>query len=133
MFFSKNKKFYYLLFTQWIWLRLLTIDDHRRQSMFAFFNYTTVSWDSSSGWKSDPNAFLFFLTNKDNQPLKMNVDPNRHDEAIYCDSDVGPTFGNDIIIHTHANTTMDSYSILSINYSYYGSYLFTSQICIRNK
>jgi hypothetical protein len=90
---------------------LLTID-------VSLFNYTTVSWDSSSGWISDPNAFIFSLTNKENQPLKMKINPKRHDEAIYCDSDEGPTFGNDIIIFNNSNTTTNCESYLGLTYSH---------------
>jgi hypothetical protein len=52
-----------------------------------------VSWDGSDEWKSDPNAFLFSLTNKDNKPIKMKVDRNKHEGGIYCGSELGPTFG----------------------------------------
>ncbi len=61
-----------------------------KESQFIFGGYTTVEWDGSSQWKSDAIAFIFSLTNKDNQPMKMKVDPNRHEYAIYCDSSFGP-------------------------------------------
>jgi hypothetical protein len=67
-------------------------------------------------WKSDANAFIFSLTNKDNQPLKMNIDPYMHHRAILCDSKFGPTFGGDIIIDNNANTTRDSWSNLGFAY-----------------
>ena len=91
-----------------------------KQSSFVFGGFTSVEWDSSSGWKSDPNAFLFSLTNKDNQPAKMKVDSNEHQYAICCDSDYGPIFGvgPDIIIANNANTTMDSYSNLGDSYKH---------------
>jgi hypothetical protein len=66
-----------------------------KQSSYIFGGFTTVMWDSFSGDKSDPNAFLFSLTNKDNQPLKMKINPNKHHGAIYCHSSCGPTFGDD--------------------------------------
>jgi hypothetical protein len=46
-------------------------------SSYIFGGFTTVSWDSTSEFKSDPNAFVFSITNKDNTPLKMKVDPNK--------------------------------------------------------
>jgi hypothetical protein len=55
---------------------------------------------------------MFSLTNKDNQPLKMKIDPNQHEYAILCHSEFGPSFGDDINIADNANTTMDSYSDL---------------------
>jgi hypothetical protein len=85
-------------------------------SEFIFGGYTMVSWDGSTIWKSDPNAFLFSLTNKDNTPVKMKVDPNKSQYAIRCDSRCGPSFGGDICIANNANTTMDSYSHLGGTY-----------------
>jgi hypothetical protein len=81
-----------------------------------FGGYTTVTWDSTSDWKSDANAFS--LTNKDNTPLKMKIEPNRHHCAICCCSVFGPTFGDDINIINNPNTTMDSHSDLSHTYSH---------------
>jgi hypothetical protein len=89
-----------------------------KQSSNIFGGFTTVMWDGSSGWKSDPNAFVFSLTNKDNKPLKMNIYPNHHDHAIYCHSELGPTFGYDIFIADNANTTMDSNSDLGSAYEH---------------
>jgi hypothetical protein len=86
-----------------------------KQSKFIFGGYTTASWDSSNKFKSDPNAFIFSLTNKDNLPLKMKIG-YIHDDAIYCYSRWGPTFGRDICIANNANTTMDSYSKLGFTY-----------------
>jgi hypothetical protein len=55
-----------------------------KHSEFFFGGYTTVSWDGSSGDKSDPNAFIFILTNEDNQSLKMKINSNRHNYAVSC-------------------------------------------------
>ncbi len=60
-----------------------------KKSSNIFGGYTTVSWDSFSGDKSDPNAFIFSLTNKDNKPVK--IYPDSHQDAIYCDPKCGPT------------------------------------------
>jgi hypothetical protein len=87
-------------------------------SSYIFGGFTTVSWDSTSEFKSDPNAFVFSITNKDNTPLKMKVEPDEHQYAIYCHFECGPTFGEDIIIENNANKTMDSYSRLGSNYSH---------------
>ena len=64
-----------------------------KESEFIFGGFTTVTWESSSLFKSDPNAFLFSLTNRDKRPLKTKIDPNKHQHAIHCNSDDGPTFG----------------------------------------
>jgi hypothetical protein len=89
-------------------------------SGYIFGGFTKVRLDSSSKYKSDPNAFLFSLINKDNNPVKMKIDPNRHQYAIYCDSSYGPTFGgsHDICIGNHSNTKMKSYSNLGLTYSH---------------
>jgi hypothetical protein len=38
---------------------------------YVFGGFTMITWNSSLQFKSDPNAFLFSLTNKDNRPCKM--------------------------------------------------------------
>jgi hypothetical protein len=87
-------------------------------SSYIFGGFTTVSWDSTSEFKSDPNAFVFSITNKDNTPVKMKVDPNKSQYAIRCDSKFGPTFGIDLCVANNANTTMNSRSNLGFTYSH---------------
>ena len=60
------------------------------------------------------------LTNKDNQPCKMKIDPNRHQYGIYCHPECGPTFGYrnaDVQISSNSNTNM-CYSYLGYNYEH---------------
>ena len=52
------------------------------------------------------------------KPVKMKVDSNRHHNAIFCHSEWGPTFGDDIDIANNANTKMDSYFDLGDCYKY---------------
>ena len=88
-------------------------------SKFIFGGFTTVYWDSPAlgQWKSDPNAFIFSLTNNENKPLKMKIDSNQHEYAIQCNYRYGPIFGGcDIAIANNANTTMDSNSNLGDAY-----------------
>jgi len=87
-------------------------------SEFTFGGFTTATWNSSDGWISDPNAFIFSLTNKDNTPVKMNIDPNSHKYAICCHSRHGPKFGEDITIANNANTTIESWSNLGSDYKH---------------
>ena len=82
---------------------------------FIFGGFTSATWDEA-GFKSDPNAFLFSLTNKDNKPCKMKINQNQHKTAIYCSALYGPTFGDDICIGS--NKTMYSYSNLSNTYQH---------------
>ena len=48
------------------------------ESAFIFGGFTSVAWESFTPGKckSDPNAFLFSLTNKENKPCKMKIDSN---------------------------------------------------------
>ena len=87
---------------------------------FIFGGFTSVAWDVSDQRKSDPNAFLFSLTNKDNKPCKMSIDPNEHRYAICCDSKCGPCFGGgcDICIFPNANANTNSYSNLGHTYKH---------------
>ena len=48
----------------------------------------------------------------------MKVNPNRHHNAVACDSGHGPIFGNDIVIKINANTTMNSVSYLGDCYKH---------------
>jgi hypothetical protein len=89
-----------------------------KQSSYIFGGYTTIHWGSSDTYKSDSNAFIFSLTNKDNQPLKMKINPNKHKYAINCHSRYGPIFGEDRCIANNAITTMDSYSNLGHSYEH---------------
>ncbi len=89
-----------------------------KENSYIFEGFTTVEWDTSSKWKSDANAFLFSLTNKDNQPLKMKINTNKHQSAFRCNSEFSPIFGCDICIGNNANTTMDSRSNLGHTYKH---------------
>jgi hypothetical protein len=89
-------------------------------SSYIFGGFTTVSWDGSSRseWKLDPNAFLFSLTNKDNKPVKMKINPDTHHCAILCWASCGPTFGADINIANNANAYKGCYSHLGFTYKH---------------
>jgi hypothetical protein len=91
-----------------------------KESKYIFGGFTTIEWDSLNEFKTDPNAFLFSLTNKDNKPLKLKIDPNRPQSAIYCNSSCGPSFGGgyDIFISDYANTTIKSRSGLGSSYKH---------------
>jgi hypothetical protein len=64
------------------------------KSNYIFGGFTTSFWDNSNQYKSDPNAFLFSLTKKDDKPLKMKIDSNHTRYSIYCSSKFGLTFGS---------------------------------------
>ncbi len=68
-----------------------------KETSYIFGGYTEKAWDSFSLEKSDPNAFIYSLTNARNQPTKIPVDPCNVQDAIYCNSEQGSTFGSDDI------------------------------------
>jgi hypothetical protein len=53
-----------------------------KESNFIFGGFTKVSWVSSFSYKSDSNAFIFSLTNKENKPLKMEINPVENHHAF---------------------------------------------------
>jgi hypothetical protein len=101
-----------------------------------FGGYTEAKWESGENDKSDPNAFIFSLINRDSKPCKINVsDPNR---AIYCSSRYGPIFGGSIIredttflngdirVANNGNVNTDNFSNLGDAYNH-PSYLLESK------
>ncbi len=91
------------------------------ETAFIFGAFTSTIWNSSNQYKSDSNAFLFSLTNKENQPCKMKIDPNKHKYASYYPSDFGPIFGggHDICIYSNSNANNASYSNLGHTYKHH--------------
>ena len=90
-------------------------------SSFIFGGFTLASWETceTSKFKSDPNAFLFSLTNKDNKPCKIKIDRNQHHKAISCHADYGPIFCfNDNELSNNSNTNSKSYSNLGDVYKH---------------
>jgi hypothetical protein len=66
---------------------------------YIFGGYTQQTWDSTfSDLKSDKNAFIFSLINRENNPLKMRIKSGGIN-ATFCNHNFGPRFGGaDIII-----------------------------------
>ena len=82
-----------------------------------FGGYTSVVWDGTSCYKNDPNAFIFSLVNKKNQPIRIQCSSTY---SVFCFSTCGPTFGdgNDLYIANNPNTSMASHSKLSKAYKH---------------
>jgi hypothetical protein len=84
---------------------------------FIFGGYTQQLWNASSSMKTDQNAFIFSLVNKDSNPIKMRV--NIPEKAIACASFDGPTFGRvDFYISGHSNSNKRSSSNLGSSYQH---------------
>jgi hypothetical protein len=89
-----------------------------KESSYIFGGYTTSVWHRLGKYIPDSKAFLFSLTNKDDAPCKMNIDPNQSVYAIYGGLDSGPSFGygSDIYIRKNPNTENGSFSNLGTSY-----------------
>ena len=84
---------------------------------FVFGGYTSAAWISTSGWKNDPNAFIFSLRrNGKSTNEKFLV---KHPEyAIYGFSLYGPTFGSGHDIHVCNESNKIEGSFSCVGYSY---------------
>ncbi len=91
-----------------------------------FGGYAGQAWHSTGYYIKDPQAFIFSLVNREEDPFKANVS-NEGKQAIYGSAKRGPVFGgydkyiNDLIIF---DTEDLSYSVIfgtkEKNYSYFG-------------
>ncbi|KAL9961628.1 hypothetical protein ACROYT_G030610 [Oculina patagonica] len=82
-----------------------------RKDQYVFGGYVDIPWESSGGWGSSANAFIFSLHNKEGLgPFKSMVKNSQH--AIYRHPGCGPTFGggHDIYIANNANSNTGSYT-----------------------
>jgi hypothetical protein len=59
---------------------------------YIFGGFSSAKWNKANK-NSDPNAFLFSLTNRDNQPCKMEIEKDEQEEAICTFDRCGPCFG----------------------------------------
>jgi hypothetical protein len=80
-----------------------------------FGGFTEQEWHSRGEFVTDPNAFIFSLVNKEENPFKV-LCSNGGKLAIACDSKFGPCFGGednhvqDICIKTDSNFNNDNFS-----------------------
>jgi len=81
-----------------------------------FGGYTEQAWHSKGGTVTDLQAFIFSLSNQENNPFKAKCS-NNGERAIGCYSYLGPTFGDglssgnqDIRIYSDSNTNRFSFS-----------------------
>ncbi len=91
-----------------------------QESSYIFGGFTTSGWYNSNKFISDSKAFIFSLTNKDDKPCIMNIDPNQRQYATYGGPEFGPTFGHgsDIDIRGNPNTEKRSFSKLGSTYNH---------------
>ncbi len=84
----------------------------------VFGGYTEKTWkaDSPTGYKSDPNAFLFSFINLDNKPLKIKC--CNKERAIYGRSEPLEFGDFDLYIADKSNTNTHSKSNLGKSYDH---------------
>ena len=68
-------------------------------------------------YKNDPNALLFSLVNREDNPLLMKcIDPSK---AIFCSPENLPVFGRrDLVIRSNSNISNESYSNLGSSFKH---------------
>lgn len=86
---------------------------------YIFGGYTSEYWDTSDKFISDEKAFLFTFVNSLEYPMKLSINQNFKNKAIYCSDKVCPTFGSgfDLCIANNSNTSKQSYTKLGNTYS----------------
>ena len=91
----------------------------RTTNGYIFGAFTDISWNSKSGFRADPKAFIFSLVNASSTPALIPV-KSGDKNSILCEAEFGPTFGNghDIVICSFSNTTTESYSNLGSSYDF---------------
>ena len=82
-----------------------------------FGGYASISWNSSGGYKSANDSFLFTLTNIHNtNPIKF---PNTNSSySVYHGSDYGPIFGGGHDLCIYSNFLNNNSSYASFGHSY---------------
>ncbi|XP_078383107.1 uncharacterized protein LOC144665694 isoform X1 [Oculina patagonica] len=87
-----------------------------KKGQYVFGGYTDIPWESSGGWGTTSNAFIFSLRNKEGvAPFRSLV--KNPSQAIYRYSGYGPSFGKwDIYIANNANSNTASYTNFGNSY-----------------
>ena len=75
-----------------------------------FGGFTSVGWSSDTGFKEDPQAYVFSVDHQQ----KFNVKDNQ--SSIYHDEDELISFGYDIEISSECNSNNESNSFFGYNY-----------------
>jgi hypothetical protein len=74
----------------------------------TFGGFTTISWNTSTGWTNDTQSFLFSVDKQTKYPIASG-----YDYAIYCGSSYGPTFGSGHTIHVSDNSNSNTSSYVN--------------------
>ena len=93
-----------------------------RYTSNIFLNFNLINnfvWFEEYRYKASSSSFLFSLRNKDNlAPFIANIKQGQEQNAIYCYSGYGPTFGagHDLHICDNPQVNQQSYSNLGSTY-----------------
>jgi hypothetical protein len=73
--------------------------------------YNPLQWNTSVGWKSTNDSFLYSFTNRNdlNSAKVGHVYNHSNNNAIYCSLNYGPTFGNGHDLFQDSNGSWKSY------------------------
>ena len=77
--------------------------------------YAELAWQSNGALTTDPNAFIFSLTNPENRSFV--IKPVKGVNALYFDQNSGPYFGHDLFISVDSNVNTASYIKLGQDYT----------------
>jgi hypothetical protein len=87
----------------------------KTSNSYVFGGYTSIRWSSYEGFKEDNFSFLFSLTNHKNEKLLIKC--SNPSNAIYCNENCGPCFGDDDIkISNKSDENLESESALGFTY-----------------
>lgn len=83
-----------------------------------FGGFTEKAWSSVNAYVTDASAFVFSLVNKENRPFQALC--TNCQNAIYCGSSYGPTFGagQDIYVSSDSNANHSSFSALGCSFQH---------------
>ena len=86
-----------------------------------FGGYSDVAWQNTGSYSASKDAFLFsFKNDAGKDAVRMSVEPGHERNAIYNQSDYGPTWGNGCALHiaSNANQGDHSYSNFGLGYQF---------------
>jgi len=73
--------------------------------------FTDISWESSffAKYKADMQKLSLIFVKPENRESALVCNVNNDDKHIYCSTDYGPTYGDDLVISCDCNNNLKSY------------------------
>lgn len=87
---------------------------------YIFGGYSDASWDQTGVYRTDKNAFIYSLVNRDKKPLKIKICKDLENYAICSTANSGPIFGGgqDFFICDNSNVYSSNYTNLGHTYKH---------------